>query len=75
MVSFVYVCTIEDKNSAAGWKQSNYKSLPAWMVGTGARKIRILGLGPAGTYCFALPNGRRVEAELLDEKTMRVHAG
>jgi hypothetical protein len=27
---------------------------------------------PARAYCFALPDGRRVEAELLDEKTMRV---
>ena len=75
MTSNVYVSGVETKNSAAGWKKSNYKSVPAWMAGTGAKKIRIPGLNPAGTYCFVLPNGRRVEAELLDEKTMRVTEG
>lgn len=74
MASFVFVCGIEDKNSAAGWKKTGYKSLPAWIAATGAKKVRIPGLGPASAYCFALPDGRRVEAELLDEKTMRVNA-
>jgi hypothetical protein len=74
MASFVFVCGIEDKNSAAGWKKTGYKSLPAWIAAAGAKKVRIPGLGPASTYCFALPDGRRVEAELLDEKTMRVNA-
>jgi hypothetical protein len=75
MTSFVYVCSVEDKDSADAWKKTGYKSLPAWMAAVGAKKIRIPGLGPASLYCFALPDGRRVEAELLDEKTMRMHAG
>jgi len=49
--------------------------LPAWIAAAGAKTIRIPGLGPASSYCFALPDGRRVEVELLDEKTMRMHAG
>jgi hypothetical protein len=72
MASFVYVCGIEHKNSADSWKKTDYKSLTAWIAAAGAKTIRIPGLGPAGRYCFALPDGRRVEAELLDEKTMRL---
>jgi hypothetical protein len=75
MASFVYVCSVADKNSAAAWKKTSYKGLPAWIAAAGAKKIRIPGLGPASASCFALPNGRRVEAELLDEKTMRMSAG
>ena len=74
MTSFVYVCSVEDKNSADGWKKTGYKGLPAWIAAADAKTIPIPGLGPASSYCFALPDGRRVEAELLDEKTMRVRA-
>ncbi len=72
MASFVYVCDVEHKNSADGWEKTGYKSLPAWMAAAGAKTIRIPGLGAANAYCFALPDGGRVEAELLDEKTMRM---
>lgn len=75
MASFVYVCGVEDKHRADAWKKTGYKGLPAWIAAAGAKTIRIPGLGPASSHCFALPNGRRVEAELLDEKTMRAHAG
>jgi hypothetical protein len=75
MTSFVYVCSVEDKNSADSWKKTNYKDLAAWIAAADAKTIRIPGLGPAGSSRFALPDGRRVEAELLDEKTMRMHAG
>ena len=33
MTSFVYVCSVEDKNSADGWKKTGYKGLPAWIAG------------------------------------------
>jgi hypothetical protein len=74
MASFVYVASVDDRNSADAWEKTGYKSLPAWITAPGAKTIRIPGLGPASAYCFALPDGRRVEAELLDEKTMRMHA-
>jgi len=72
MASYVYVAGIEDKNCADGWEKTGYKSLPAWIAAAGAKTIRIPGLDPASAYCFALPDGRRAEAELLDEKKMRV---
>lgn len=72
MASYVYVAGVKDKNSADAWEKTGYKSLSGWISAAGAKKIRISGLGPASAYCFALPDGRRVEAELLDEKTMRV---
>jgi len=74
MVSYVYVCSVEDKHCADSWKKTGYEGLPAWIAAADAKTIRIPGLGPASSRCFALPNGRRVVAELLDEKTMRVHA-
>lgn len=75
MASFVYVCSLEDKNTAAGWEKTRYKSLAKWIAGTGATEEPIRGDSRPGLtrFCYKLPDGRRVKADVMDEGTMVQH--
>jgi len=68
MASFVYVRSVDDKNSAAGWKKTSYKRLAKWVAGTGAAETPIARRPGLTTFCFKLPDGRQVKAEVLDEE-------
>jgi|ERR1039457_28097 hypothetical protein len=71
MASFVYVRSVDDKNSAAGWKKTSYKKLSKWVAETGAVETPITRRPGLTTFCFKLPDGRLVKAEARDEETVR----
>jgi len=72
MASFVYICNLEDRNTAAGWEKTRYKSVAKWIAGTGATEEPIRSDSRPGltTFCYKLPDGRQFKAEQLDEGTM-----
>ena len=65
MASFVYICNLEDRNTAAGWEKTRYKSVAKWIAGTGATEAPIRSDSRPGltTFCYKLPDGRQVLAE------------
>jgi hypothetical protein len=68
MASFVYVRSVDDKNSAAGWKKTSYKKFSKWVSETDAVETPITRRPGLTTFCFKLPDGRQVKAEVLDEE-------
>jgi len=75
MASFVYVCSVEDKNTAAGWEITRHKSVATWMAGTGATEEPIRSDSRPGLtrFCYKLPDGRQVLADVMDEEAMVLH--
>ena len=75
MASFVFVCSVEDKNPEAGWEKTRYKSLSKWIAGTGAAEVPIRSDSRPGLtrFCYKLPDGRKVRCDTMDEETMVLH--
>jgi len=71
MASFVYVRSVDDKNAAAGWEKTSYKKLSKWVSETGATEAPIDRRPGLTTFCFKLPDGRQVQAEVLEEGVVR----
>ena len=75
MATYVYIRGIEDGKSEAAWEKTRHKRLETWIAATGAKETPIRRSDRPGltTYCYTLPGGRRVKADVMDSVTKREH--